>query len=152
MHKLNVFFVVLFTVIKLIEKGFEIYRNHLRFPFRGTKISCKFIFQDNHLHFVWVVIEEEKAREGIEEEGEGKEREEEDKVPYHLQIFLNFEGMNLLWKCSPHLVQASNRLSLLGDSNGGNLVILCVGRFHSHVTRICLVPMLGYNGTILRKY
>ncbi|KMT19809.1 hypothetical protein BVRB_1g008610 [Beta vulgaris subsp. vulgaris] len=50
------------------------------------------------------------------------------------------------------LVLATNRLSLLGDANGGNLVILCVGRFHARVADICLVPMLGYNGTILRKY
>ena len=50
------------------------------------------------------------------------------------------------------LVLASNRLSLLGDSNGGNFVILCVGRFYACVADICLVPMLGYNGTILRRY
>ena len=50
------------------------------------------------------------------------------------------------------LVLATNRLSLLGDLNRGNLVILCVGRFHARVADICLVPMLGYNGTILRKY
>ena len=50
------------------------------------------------------------------------------------------------------LVLATNCLSLLEDSNGGNLVILCIGRFHARVDDICLVPMLGYDGTILRKY
>ena len=57
-----------------------------------------------------------------------------------------------IFHCPRELVLATNRLSLLGDSNGGNLVILCVGRFYARVADIWLVPMLSYNGTILRKY